>query len=128
MATDEDNQNEEALAGSQMRFLELLDALRDVATAELSKGPGIASNAWRQLHNVASDLLGDDQLASAVQVPGRPALVIPPARGGATQVPHRPPMGVPPPPRKPIPIGGDGDIRKRADVAAELERVKKGGK
>lgn len=117
---------------SQLLLLELVDALRDVAKAELSKGPGIAVNAWRQLYNVAADIIGDDQLARAVPVPGRPVMVVPPARRGAVQAPYPPPMAMPPGPRVPIPVGATSrpikpsDIRSRPDVAAELERVKAG--
>lgn len=108
-------------------------ALQDVAKAELAKGPGITSNAWRGLHDAIAEIMGDQPLDHAVQVPGRPALVIPPAKRGAVQVTHKPPLAMPPGPRKPIPIGGQAietpaDIRKREDVAAEIERVKRGGK
>lgn len=110
---------------------QVLLALQNVATAELTAGNTITSNAWRALHDAVSDALGGEQLARAVPVPGRPAFVVPPARGGATLVPHRPPLAVPPSPRTPINIGAPvsvvpppaGDIRKRDDVAAELARV-----
>lgn len=116
---------------------QVLLALQGVAVAELAAGNGLTRNAWRALHDSIVDALGGEQLAHAVPVPGRPAFVVPPAKGGATLVPHRPPMAVPPQPRGPIPIGGNqprdvatvqnvvpvGDIRKREDVAAELARV-----
>jgi len=61
---------------------------------------------------------------TASPVVGRQPVVMPPgyknpipAKRGA--IPVRPDQGVTPSP---------ADIRKRADVAAELERVKKGGK
>jgi hypothetical protein len=120
----------------EIKLAGVLQALQHLATAELAQGPSIASNAWRALHDAVVDALGGEQLAQAVPVPGRPAFVIPPARGGATLVPHRPPMAVPPTPRGPIPVGAPvradaapvsvvppGDIRKREDVAAELARV-----
>jgi hypothetical protein len=111
----------------------LAAALQDVAKAELAKGPGIASNAWRGLYDAVAEIMGDAPMEQATPVPGRPAFVIPPAKRGAVQVPHRPPLAMPPKPRTPIPIGGQAietpaDIRKREDVAAEIERVKRGGK
>lgn len=133
--TDDDEQQLDA-APFEIKISAVLMALQQLAAAELAKGPGIASTAWQQLHATIVDALGGEQLAQAVPVPGRPAFVVPPARGGATRVPHRPALAVPPVPRGPIPIGAPlrtdaapvdvvpvGDIRKRDDVAAELARV-----
>jgi len=101
---------------------EVLLALKDVAAAELAKGPGIASNAWRKLLDIINEGIGEEALEHAVPVVGRqpvfmPRFKNPPAKGGA--VPTQPGQGVQPTAE---------DIRKRDDVAAELERVKRGGK
>jgi hypothetical protein len=103
--------------------LDVLLALQNVAKAELAKGPGISSNAWRELFDAVAAVLGDEPMAQAAPVVGRQPMVIPPgfkhpipAKGGAT--PTRPDQ----------PVLVDGDIRKRGDVAAEIERVKRGGK
>lgn len=106
-------------------MLEVFAALQDVAKAELAKGPGIASNAWRKLLDVIGEEFGDEPLAHATPVVGRqpafmPRFKNPPAKGGAT--PTQPGQGTHPP------VETAADIRKRADVAAELERVKRGGK
>jgi hypothetical protein len=75
--------------------LEVLQGLRDVAVAELAKGPGIASPAWRRLHNAIAKALGEEALGEAAPVRGRQPVVMPPgyrhaipAKNGA--VPVRP--------------------------------------
>lgn len=110
--------------------LEALYALRAVALAELCKGPSVASNAWKELADVIGRITGEDALGAATPVVGRqPAFMprnmhrAPPAKGGAT--PTQPGQGVQPAPSS-APTAAD--IRSRADVAAELARVKTGGK
>jgi len=107
-------------------LFDVLQALQNVATAELAKGPGIASNAWRALLDIINESFGDEPLQHATPVVGRqpsfmPRFRNPPARGGAT--PTQPGQGV-----QPSMSATAADIRKRADVAAELERVRRGGK
>jgi hypothetical protein len=99
-------------------------ALQDVAKAELAKGPGIASNAWRALYDAVAEVMGDAPMAQASPVVGRQPVTMPPGfknplpvKGGAT--PTRPDQPI---------IESAADIRKRKDVAAELERVKRGGR
>ena len=104
--------------------IDVLIALGDVAKAELAKGPGISSNAWRALYDAVARVFGDEALAHASPVVGRQPVVMPPgfknpipAKGGAT--PTRPDQPV---------IETAADIRKREDVAKEIERVKRGGR
>lgn len=109
-------------AASARSTFDVLLALKELAAAELAKGPGIASNAWRKLYDVIGETVGDEPLAHASPVVGRqpvfmPRYKNPPAKGGAT--PTQPGQGVQPTAE---------DIRKRDDVAAELERVKRGGR
>lgn len=96
----------------------VLEALQEVGKAELAKGPGIASNAWRKLIDTIGELFGDDALGHAVPVVGRQPVAMPPGYKHAI-----PPKGGAQPLVKPAPT-----IKERADVAAELERVKRGGK
>jgi len=108
--------------------LEALYALRAVALAELCKGPSVASTAWKNLADVIGTITGEDALGVAVPVVGRQPVFMPrhrnpPAKGGAT--PTQPGQGVQP---APTTAPTAADIRARADVAAELARVKKGGK
>jgi len=109
-------------SASARSTFDVLLALKELAAAELAKGPGISSNAWRKLYDVINETLGEEPLAHATPVTGRqpsfmPRWKNPPAKGGAT--PTQPDQGVQPSP---------ADIRKRDDVAAELERVKQGKK
>lgn len=124
MATDEDKETiakRDEPAGARSMF-DVLLALQQVAKAELAKGPGISSTAWRTLHDAIAEAFGDEPIEQATPVVGRQPLTIPPgfknpipAKGGA--VPVRPDQEVLPSP---------GDIRKRPDVEAELARVKRG--
>ncbi len=114
----------EATTRAQAAQLDILLCWQRVAEAELAKGPGVSSQAWRDLYDAIARALGDEPIAQAVPVAGRQPLVVPPgfknpipAKGGAT--PTRPDQPV-------IPTAAD--IRHREDVAAELERVKRGGK
>ena len=127
MADDKHKEEETALVArddepARASVFDVLVALQDVGKAELAKGPGIASNAWRALVDVIGAQFGDEALAHATPVVGRqpsfmPRFKNPPAKGGAT--PTQPGQGVQPTAE---------DIRKREDVAAEIERVKRGGK
>lgn len=124
MADDNDDTTNALTSTKQLALLELVDALRDVAKAELAKGPGIASTAWHQLANVCSDITGDEAIGHAAPVVGRQPVTMPPgykhpipAKRGA--VPVRPDQ----PTDQQL---KDADIRRRADVAAEIERVKTG--
>jgi len=111
----------EPSAGNTAAMFAVLISLQEVGKAELAKGPGIASIAWRDLVDVIGKLLGDDPLQHASPVVGHQPKAMPPgykhaipAKGGAQPL-------VNPPPAAPT-------IRERADVAAELERVRRGGK
>ncbi len=127
MATKDDETTALAHRGepaSARSTFDVLIALQEVARAELAKGPGLASTSWQKLHNVIAEALGEEPLPSAATVVGRQPMMMPPgfknpipAKGGA--IPVRPDQGVQP---------SAADIRKRADVAAELERVKRGGR
>jgi hypothetical protein len=113
---------------------ELLVALRDVAYGELAKGAGTSGLAWRQLHDVISAAIGDQPAATAQPVRGRQPSVMPrayknppPATNGAQpawpgQAVHSAGVVDAPPEAPP------GNIRERADVAAELARINGGGK
>jgi hypothetical protein len=124
MATDEETK---ALAprdehASARAMFDVLLALQEVGKAELSKGSGIASVAWRKLVDVIGEGFGEEPLPHATPVVGRqpsfmPRWKNPPAKSGAT--PTQPGQGV---------QETAADIRKRDDVAAELARVKRGGK
>lgn len=109
-------------SASARSTFDVLLALKELASAELTKGASISSNAWRKLYDVIGETLGEEPLAQASPVVGRqpvfmPRYKNPPAKGGAT--PTQPGQGVQPTAE---------DIRKRDDVAAELDRVKRGGK
>lgn len=128
MATDKNDETTTREASGASAAFEALwalaVALQDVAKAELAKGPGIASNAWRALYDTVAEVMGDAPMAKASPVVGRQPVVMPPgfknpipAKGGAT--PTRPDQPV---------MESPADIRKRKDVADEIERVKRGGK
>ena len=68
------HRDEHASAGA---MFEVLLALQEVGKAELAKGPGIASNAWRKLIDVIGETFGDDALGHAVPVVGRAAAFMP---------------------------------------------------
>jgi len=108
---------------------ELLVALKDVAYGELAKGASTSGPAWRVLHDVIAGILGDGPAAAAQPVKGRQPSVMPrplknppAATNGAQpvwpgQAVHRDAPDAPAAPAAP------GNIRERADVAAELARV-----
>jgi hypothetical protein len=98
-------------------LLDVIDAIRRVAMAELAKGPGIASNAWRDLADVIAPLVGDVAQGEPIQVKGRQPVVMPPGYRHAI-----PPRG------GAVPLVQPENIKSRADVAAELARVARGGK
>jgi len=102
-------------------MFEVLDRLHSVAKAELAKGPGIASNAWAELANAIAPLLGHDEIGRASPVVGRQPVVMPPGYKHPI-----PPKGGAQPLVRPEAVGSD--IRQRADVAAELERLNRGGR
>lgn len=127
MATEKKNEEtgyqETAIARAAAQ-LDVLAALGDVAKAELHKGSGIASAAWRALYDAVAAVLGDEPIERATPVVGRQPVVMPPGfknpvpvKGGATPVRADQPI-----------IESAADIRKRKDVEAEIERVKRGGK
>jgi hypothetical protein len=99
-------------------LLDVLATLALVARGELAKGPGLASNAWADMLDVLAPLIGDAPTGRAVPVREHQPLVMPPGYEHPI-----PPKGGAQPLIKPV-----DDIRSRGDVAAELERVKKGGK
>lgn len=102
-------------------LLDVLDALRDVAKAELAKGPGIASNAWAKLANVIAPLVGHDELGKAAPVVGKQPAMMPPGYKHAI-----PPKGGAVPLVQPAKLTETpGDIRRRPDVAAELDAITK---
>ena len=134
MATDEDKETDLALVAhrnepaSARTMFDVLLALQGVAKGELSRGPSVASNAWRKLYDVIAETLGDDHAPKASPVVGRQPVVMPPgykhpipAKGGAK--PIRPDQGTQPHPGQKL-----AGIKQRPDVAAELERLKRGGK
>jgi len=102
-------------------MFEVLDRLHAVAKAELAKGPGIASNAWAELANAIAPLLGHDEIGRASPVVGRQPVVMPPGYKHPI-----PPKGGAQPLVRPEAVGSD--IRQRADVAAELDRLNRGGR
>ncbi|MGD9603899.1 MAG: hypothetical protein AB7O21_19565 [Gammaproteobacteria bacterium] len=105
-----------------VEVMEVFAAMQNVARAELSKGPGVASNAWRELYDSIARAFDDDELAHATPQGRQPMMIPPgfkhpiPAKRGAT--PTRPDQGTQPTP---------GDIRARDDVKAELERIRQRG-
>lgn len=127
MAKNDDTEPAELAASDRDRALvmfEVLDRLHAVARAELAKGPGIASNAWAELANAIAPLLGHDEIGRASPVIGRQPVVMPPGY----KHPIPPKGGAQPLVRPENVTESAGDIRKRSDVAAELERVTRGGK
>lgn len=105
-----------------VRMYYVLLSLRGLAAAELSKGSSVSSTAWRNVYDVIGEAIGEEPLGHATPVVGRQPVFMPrhknpPAKGGA--VPTQPDQGV---------HLTAADIRKREDVAAELERVKNGGR
>jgi hypothetical protein len=108
---------------------ELLVALRDVSYGELAKGASTSGPAWRVLHDVISGILGDGPAAAAQPVKGRQPSVMPrplknpPAATNGAQ-PVWPGQAVHHGgPTSDVPAESPGNIRERADVAAELARV-----
>lgn len=98
-----------------VELLGVLDAIRRVALAELAKGPGIASTAWREVADVIAPLVAEEQLGVSVPVAGRQPMMVP--RGFKNAIP---------PKHGAQPLVHPENIKSRADVAAELERVNAG--
>ena len=121
MATDDKEQERaiiEAERGRALAMFEVLDALHEVAKAELAKGPGLASNAWSRVANAIAPLLGHEPIGKASPVAEHQPVVMPP--GFENPIP---PKGGAVPIVRPELVN---DIRQRPDVAAELERINKG--
>lgn len=115
----------------------LFAALRQLAASSMMAGPSIQGPAWKEIHDLCSLALGEAPAGTAVAVSGRPAMVAPrfqapPARNGAQ--PAWPGQGTegPAPVAVPTPAQPSGaavstvpipDIRKREDVAQEVQRI-----
>lgn len=106
----------------QQALFEILDALHRLAHAEMCANPtNPVVTTWRELANVIGEFIGADRIGKATPVAEHQPLVLPPGyehpippKGGA--VPLVDPSRVTDEP---------ADIRKRADVAAELERLQR---
>jgi hypothetical protein len=117
--------------GAEMDFVfvgvELLDALKALAQAEIAKGAGLSVSAWRQLHDVCAATTGAAPMLRAVPVVGRQPVMMPPRRqpihtGGIA-------------PARIVEVAAHdatpaqviapeiGNVRERPDVLAELQRV-----
>lgn len=106
MADDTQTENTRAL-------LDVLASLALVARAELAKGPGLASVAWGDLLDTLAPLIGDEPTGRAVPVLERQPLMMPPG--------YEHPI---PPKHGAVPLVQPENIKSRADVAAEIARVK----
>src|SRR5262245_49627178 len=109
-------------AGHPSLLYELLVALRDVSYGELAKG-GTAGPAWRPPHRLVAGALGGEAAPTAQPVQGRQPMMMPPVRSGAPRSAPAPGAAAPVPTEATAIVALEGDIRQRADVAAELARI-----
>lgn len=108
----------------QQALFEIFDALHQLAYAEMCSNPtSPTASTWRKLANAIGEFAGHEEIGRASPVAEHQPLVLPPGYEHPI-----PPKGGAKPLIDPSKLTeSPGDIRKRPDVAAEIERVKQRG-